>query len=326
MTFISSINIINEGGDFVKQKNLELSWDKNYFTKERSFHHIPKQTYIPRDNKVKNICVFHWLQYDSDKHGHDYIELAYVISGKLVHYIDDMRVELGKGDFIFLNYDDIHQYKLLSGKSAYIINCAFLPRFLNPSLDNCRDFNEVLSSHPFYFMKGMLLENPSRHVFKDDKNKKIRNLLEDMIKEYDSGDVDNAEILRSHLKEIIIRAMRQIVSTKNTVRNELVLKAMQYGEENLKRHGLSINEFAEKNGVSRQYISRKFKEVTGGTFGDYLRYLRINLCLEMLSSVDRPITEIAEEVGYKDMNTFYDHFRKEVGKTPNEYKKSCHKK
>ncbi len=306
----------------MKQKNLKLSWDMNYFSKETSYRHIPRQNYIPQDDKVKNICVFHWLQYDSEKHSHDYIELAYVISGKLIHYVGDERTVLNKGDFVFLNYDDIHQYKLISGKSAYIINCAFLPRFLSPSFESCRDFNKLLSSHPFHFIKGMLSENPCRYVFKDDKNKKIRNLLEDMIKEYDSGNIANNEILRGHLKEIIIRAMRQITSSKNAIKNELVLKAVRYCEENLKAPGLSLSAFAESNGVSRQYLSRKFKEVTGGTFGDYIRYLKINLCLEIISSSERPITEIAEEAGYKDMNTFYKHFRFETGMSPGEYKKS----
>ncbi|MBQ2942175.1 MAG: helix-turn-helix transcriptional regulator [Clostridia bacterium] len=305
----------------MRQKNLRLSWERNYFTNEPSYH-IQRQNYISRDNKVKNICVFHWLQYDSAKHNHDYIELAYVISGKMVHYIGDERVILGKGDFIFVNYDDVHQYKLHSGKTAYIINCAFLPRFLNPMLDSCRDLGECLASHPFYFLKGMLNADPGRFVFKDDKQKRIRNLLEDMIKEYDTSDIGSEEILRSHLNEIIIHAMRQITDRDVKSRDDLILRVLQYGKENIKVPDLSINKFAEKEGMSRQYLSRRFKLVTGKTFTDYLRGLRINLCCGVLSATDRPITEIAEEAGYRDMNTFYKHFKIETGMSPSEYKKS----
>ncbi len=306
------------------QKNLFITLERNKFTSEPRYH-IQRQNYVSKDNKAKNICVFHWLQYDSDKHIHDYIELAYVISGKLVHYIGDERVILGKGDFIFVNYDDVHQYKLHSGKTAYIINCVFLPRFLNPMLEDCRNLNEVLASHPFYFLKGTLNADPGRHVFKDDKTKRVRNLLEDMIKEYDSADINNEEILRSHLTEIIIRAMRQITDDKIKSKDSLISQVLQFVKENITNPGLSINKFAEANDISRQYISRRFKEVTGVTFSDYLRTLRIELCCNAINYSDTPLTEIAEKAGYRDMNTFYKHFKIETGMSPGDYKKESKK-
>lgn len=302
------------------QKNLYITREKNKFTDVPSYT-IQKQHYKPRDNKVKNICVFHWLQYDSDKHLHDYIELAYVVSGKLIHYVGDEKHILGKGDFIFLNYNDVHQYKLQSGKSAYIINCVFLPRFLNPMLEDCNDLNELLAASPFNYLKWQLNANPGRHVFKDDKSKRIRNLLEDMIKEYDSSDSGNEEIMKSHLTEIIIRAVRQILITDSNTRDELILKAITYGKDNIKTPDLSINKFAELNGISRQHISRRFKEETGKTFSEYLRHLRINMCLNDILSDRFTIKEIAENAGYRDINTFYKHFKLETGYTPGEYKK-----
>ena len=302
------------------QKNL-------YITRERhSIPHEPnlifqRQNYLPKDGKVKNICIFHWLQYDSDKHDHDYIELAYVISGKLYHYIDGERIPLSKGDFVFLNYGDLHQYKLQTGKTAYIINCAFLPSFLNNTLTSCRDFNEVLSMHPFFYRKELLKENPCRFVFKDSKDKRVRYLLEDMIKEYNSPDSGNDEIMKSHLKEIIIRAMRQISGDINETNDSFVTKALRYASENMAVSDLSINKLADAVGMSRQHASKKFKDATGKSFGEHLRFLRINYCCESLPKSDKQISDIAEEAGYRDMNTFYKHFKLETGMTPGEFKK-----
>ena len=142
-----------------------------------------------------------------------------------------------------------------------------------------------------------------------------------MIKEYDSSDANNEEILKSHLTEIIIRAMRQILIPDIKTRDELILKALTYGKENIKTPDLSINKFAEANGISRQHLSRRFKEETGKTFSEYLRHLRINMCLKDILSDRFTIKEIAENAGYRDINTFYKHFKAETGYTPGEYKK-----
>ena len=303
------------------QKNLYLTRERHTLPFEPNLI-LQRQNYQPKDDRVKNICIFHWLQYDSDRHDHNYIELAYVVSGKLYHHIDGEKVLLSKGDFIFLNYEDIHQYKLQSGKTAYLINCAFLPSFLNSTLTDCRDFNKCLSSPPFFFSKEFLRENPCRHVFKDSKDKRVRYLLEDMIKEYNSPSSGNEEIIRSHLKEIIIRAMRQISGDIEESRDSFVAKALRYASDNMAVADLSINKLAESEGISRQHASKKFKDATGKSFGEHLSFLRINYCCEIIAKSNRQMTEIAEEAGYRDMNTFYRHFKNITGITPGEYKKS----
>lgn len=304
----------------MRQKNLYLTRERHSLPDEPNVI-LQRQNYFSKDEKVKNICIFHWLQYDSDRHDHDYIELAYVISGKLYHYLDGERTSLGRGDFVFLNYGDLHQYKLQSGKTAYLINCAFLPSFLNQTKTDCRDFNEVLASAPFFYTKGTLNKNPCRHVFKDSKDKRVRNLLEDMIKEYNTPYSGNDEIIRSHLKEIIIRAMRQISGDIEESRDSFAVKALRYASENMTVADLSINRLAESEGISRQHASKKFKDATGKSFGEHLRFLRINHCCDAILKSDRQISEIAEEAGYRDMNTFYKHFKAETGMTPGEYKK-----
>lgn len=303
------------------QKNLYLTRERHTLPFEPNLI-LQRQNYQSKDDRVNNICIFHWLQYDSDRHDHNYIELAYVISGKLYHHIDGEKIPLSKGDFIFLNYGDIHQYKLQSGKTAYLINCAFLPSFLNQTKTECHDFYEVLASSPFFYTKEKLNKNPFRHVFKDDKDKRVRNLLEDMIKEYNTPASGNEEIIRSHLKEIIIRAMRQISGDIEESRDSFVVKALRYASDNMSAADLSINKLADSEGISRQHASKKFKDATGKSFGKHLSFLRINYCCEIIAKSNRQMTEIAEEAGYRDMNTFYRHFKSITGMTPREYKKS----
>ena len=271
--------------------------------------------------KLDNICVHHYFQRDSQKHDHNFLEIAYIAEGKVLHNINDHKTELQTGDYIFVNYKDIHQYKILSGETADIINCCFLPSVINPLMFSCRDFYELLEAYPLFFSRNMFNVLPTQHVFKD-KDGTIKALFEEMIAEYNSSDINNVEIIRINLIKIILLSMRQIYKDTKSIKDNLVLNAIRYIENNLLSPDLSLNDLSVNLNISRQYISRRFKEVTGVTFLEYVQKLKINHCCHLLCTTDDPISEIAEKAGYNDIKNFYLNFKKQTGMTPSEFKKS----
>lgn len=80
---------------------------------------------------------------------------------------------------------------------------------------------------------------------------------------------------------------------------------------------------AKKLNTNTAYLSHYFNQVMQKTFSDYLQELRIQYVLKKL--VDSPyfrkytLQAIAEEVGYKDANTFVRVFKKQTGLSPNYY-------
>ncbi|HCM24941.1 MAG: hypothetical protein A2Z99_11490 [Treponema sp. GWB1_62_6] len=86
------------------------------------------------------------------------------------------------------------------------------------------------------------------------------------------------------------------------------------------QRNLSVEEAAEKLGISSGYLSRIFKKETGYTFIDYLMYYRVKRAAELLRSSDLKIYEVADMVGYGDQRYFSQVFRRSVGMTPRQFK------
>jgi AraC family transcriptional regulator of adaptative response / methylphosphotriester-DNA alkyltransferase methyltransferase len=49
--------------------------------------------------------------------------------------------------------------------------------------------------------------------------------------------------------------------------------------------------------------------------------IRVEKSMELLISTDIGILEIAHEVGFKSLSTFYKNFKMNVGDTPKEYRR-----
>ena len=79
-------------------------------------------------------------------------------------------------------------------------------------------------------------------------------------------------------------------------------------------------QLAERLNLSRSTLSQLFNGEMGVTFSDYLNDKRIAHACELLeSNPDIPVTQLAEEVGYRSRTTFYNHFKRVKGCTPKEY-------
>jgi AraC-like DNA-binding protein len=74
--------------------------------------------------------------------------------------------------------------------------------------------------------------------------------------------------------------------------------------------------------LETSYFSSYFRAKVGITFTDWLRRVRVKKAMVLLKAKDFSITEVAYEVGFRDLRTFERAFKKYVQKTPREFKKS----
>lgn len=91
----------------------------------------------------------------------------------------------------------------------------------------------------------------------------------------------------------------------------------------IKRHNdeaLMLKQIAHKLGYSEFYISRKFKEISGMQFRDYLRYRRLAFALKELRESENGILDIALNYGFSSHEAFTRAFKAAYGITPSEYR------
>ncbi|HGY3716164.1 AraC family transcriptional regulator [Citrobacter sp. Res13-Sevr-PEB04-36] len=84
----------------------------------------------------------------------------------------------------------------------------------------------------------------------------------------------------------------------------------------------SLEDIACEMGCSRGHASRRFHEETGGTIQEYLMMRRIRQACELLLHSSSSVREIAGQVGFSEYAWFITCFRKNMGKTPLQYRKT----
>ncbi len=84
--------------------------------------------------------------------------------------------------------------------------------------------------------------------------------------------------------------------------------------------GLSLSGLAREVGMSKYWLSHRFREVMGITFRNYLTLVRLERAKTLLTSGNVSITEIAQRVGFGDLPRFDKLFKRYTGVTPSGYR------
>ena len=114
--------------------------------------------------------------------------------------------------------------------------------------------------------------------------------------------------------------------------NEIIKKDVGIIAERLKAHvseniagDLSIETICEKFYVSRTKLYHLSMDMFGMGFSDYVREQRIKAAKKLLRRTDLSISEVSARVGIGDPNYFIRLFKRSIGTTPLQYRKSREK-
>ena len=79
---------------------------------------------------------------------------------------------------------------------------------------------------------------------------------------------------------------------------------------------------AERLDTNRTYLSKAINENTGKTFTQLVNEYRIRQAISEISDLaaDKPLKQIAAEVGFSSLSTFYATFQAVTGMTPARYR------
>ncbi|HEY5561087.1 MAG TPA: response regulator [Clostridiaceae bacterium] len=138
---------------------------------------------------------------------------------------------------------------------------------------------------------------------------------EDIVQNiYDQGSLNE---LIEYLKGECVAISSKICnsSSDNTIKRILAYVQKNYYKD------LKLRLLAEIFNYNSSYLGKMFKSYTGEEFYVYLDKIRIENTKTLLNENILMVYEVAEKVGYKNVDYFSSKFKKYVGVTPNEYKR-----
>ncbi len=133
-----------------------------------------------------------------------------------------------------------------------------------------------------------------------------------------------ARQVEAHFSPEIRRSYRQhgyFEGETNLHNDELMADAQQWLHEHV-ADSLHVGDLARQLGMSQRTLNRRFKLAIGMSPGRYVQYLRLEHARELLRDTNLSMTEIAMEVGYRDLGYFSTLFRAHMAQSPTAYRQA----
>ena len=122
-------------------------------------------------------------------------------------------------------------------------------------------------------------------------------------------------LLISEQSEMIMNA------TGNSSRDSVLDDILYYIDHNY-QNNIKLESIAPLFGYNSAYLGKIFNKAIGESFNSYIDHRRIEHSKELLAENRLKVYEIAEQVGYKNVDYFHKKFKKYVGMSPAEYRKN----
>jgi len=250
-------------------------------------------------------------------HTHPFLELAYVRRGEALHTVANRQYPIKRGDFFIIDYHTSHAYESTGAEPLEVINCLFLPEFIDPALVLCNTLEKLLRHYLIRMQADSFHPDPAAYCFQDEDGSMLT-LLSSMLQEYAEKAAGYTEVLRASLITVLIRSVRRLSFAPATG------GTMAEVEKYIHTHfaePLSMGMLARQHNYSAPYFSQRFKQATGLTFTAYLRRTRMEEACRLLANTDEKIIDVASRVGYRDLDAFLVAFKATQGMSPRAFRK-----
>jgi len=248
-------------------------------------------------------------------HGHDDIELIYVISGTGTLMINGISHTLADGSMAHLLQYHIHSISPDKGSTLHIYRCRY-------SLGILMTFSLTQRSQK---KDGFIFEFGSPVV---ECNKKEMGIIKnnfDIIASENARQDELFEmiVLSSLMQNVYIFQRRCLKSIQNDPQymRGLAWEVLQYLQVNFTRD-LDSAKVAQKFDIKIPELNSILRILTGENFSQNQHRVRIRNACAMMAYEDLSVQYIGRYVGYSTTAAFYRAFKKLRGITPDNYRKA----
>ncbi len=270
------------------------------------------------------------------RHVHETIELHFILEGQRLMFVDRETYRLSPHSAIVVNHNLIHKTSTAPGfppdhhnfilqldRSRFdaLLNAAGLKGF-----DDFGDrFNGVASFDDSEWRLVLSVISEFKAMCTEDKNGGTVS-MEDAHAFLYLQALELASIFakaRRRLLQVELEANQKVVpeTVVKTGVHQKVHEVALYLQNHI-HESVSLEELAQRFFMSRSYLTRSFRNVTGFSVVEYMTYIRIQKAQQLLRESDRSITEIADLCGFGNITYFEKVFKTTTGHTPVQYRKT----
>ncbi len=243
-------------------------------------------------------------------HVHNLYELDYIVSGRGSYYIEDAQYPIFSGCLLLIRPIDAHMTHVDTDVSYERVTLQFSAEILK-EIDPSGVLSEFIRTLPApqiappteaesFFKQlftglGTLREEPLLY-----QRQSILAVLSTTL-------FSLRRLLRTSHKINVSMG----VSVSDTIRAVIVFINQHLTED------LSLDRLCKHFGISKSYMNKRFKEITGTTLWDYVLIKRLTIARQKIHG-GMPIQEAFRNSGFSDYSNFYRCYVKRFGISPKE--------
>lgn len=247
-------------------------------------------------------------------HFHYLHEIIFVVEGSSEFTFGEKRYVTKPNTLVFISCLENHSLRMLEYPyKRYVItmNSDFTQMMLKqPALLS------VLLQRPADFCHTVTLDTQISEV--------ITGIFDRLLSECNNKEDFWLENTAAILMEMLVTLYRYSSGifpvNESTGSFKIVFDIQKYIAKNYQSE-ISLDGLSKIFFVSKFYISRIFKKITGYKYKDYLILYRLSIAKEILFSTSNSVTDICAHCGYNNVNHFIRIFKSYVGMSPNQYRK-----
>ena len=254
------------------------------------------------------------LHYDTS------LVLTYFIKGTGNIRVEGQLYPIEAGDLILLNPNEIHL--------CTVDNCSHerLALYISDSILDSFHCEEHTFFNVFYKRaSGTHNVIPANVVHALKIDEQLMKILR-LNQEYSVENSVLAICAIIELLSMLNRASETDTSNNITapVSNKQITAIIKYLSENYDKK-ISIDALAKQFHFSKHYLCRMFKEYTGTTIGEYCTFKKL-MAFNQLICQGQSLEGACYQVGFQNYSNFFRLYKKHMGITPSEYKRSISQK
>lgn len=247
-------------------------------------------------------------------HVREFYKIVYFFHGEGEYLVDGRCYPIQPRTVILAHPRFETTYRIL-GASLDVCNILFLPEFIRENLAKLKNrsgffsiFNEAEPT-----MSGL-------YVFPCVKE--LEKLFLRMLAEYRVCEENYHVTLELLLTDLLIQLSRNAQKGMLKFKSGDIYNTLKQQIEEHCTEPFSLDETAEKFGVSKSHLCRLYRRESGSTIMSELNRLRLKEAQRMLRETDLAVTEVCYKCGFRDLSCFFRNFHRQTGMTPLAFRKN----